>query len=148
MLTLSPPIWAMTYLALAAGASWALGWPEMALPHHELVGMVIFFAGWIAPVWAFRMFRVAGTELDPVSESNRVLVTTGPFRLSRNPMYLGLTVATFGMALWAGWWPMLAAPIALFVTANWAHVPYEEAKMRRQFGAEFDTYASRVRRWI
>jgi protein-S-isoprenylcysteine O-methyltransferase Ste14 len=43
---------------------------------------------------------------------------------------------------------MFLAPIAIFATANWVHIPFEEEKMRRQFGASFDTYASKTRRWI
>lgn len=149
MLRLSPPIWAMVFLGAAAGASWALGWPQIPWPpHREAVGMAIFFAGWILPVWAYRRFRVVGTELDPVSERNAALVTDGPFRLTRNPMYLGLCVATLGMALWVGAWPMLVAPVAVFAVANWGHIPFEEAKMRRQFGADYDAYAAKVRRWI
>jgi protein-S-isoprenylcysteine O-methyltransferase Ste14 len=63
-------------------------------------------------------------------------------------MYLGLVTITLGIAFWIGAWPMFLAPIATFGTANWMNVPFEEAKMRRQFGAEFDAYVSRVRRWI
>lgn len=148
MLRLPPPIWAMVFLALAAGVSWALGWPHMPWPQHEAFGIAIFFAGWILPVWAFALFRRTGTELDPVSDRNAVLVTSGPYRLTRNPMYLGLSVATLGMAIWVGAWPMLIAPVAVFAVANWAHIPFEEAKMRRQFGAQYDGYAAKVRRWI
>src|SRR5262245_19995988 len=46
-----------------------------------------------------------------------------------------------------GAWPMFGAPIALFATANWVRIPFEEAKMRRQFGAIYDNYVARVRRW-
>jgi protein-S-isoprenylcysteine O-methyltransferase Ste14 len=53
-----------------------------------------------------------------------------------------------GLAFWVGAWPMFLAPIAVFATTNWVHIPFEEAKMRRQFGAEYDAYVSRVRRWI
>jgi hypothetical protein len=42
----------------------------------------------------------------------------------------------------------LGAPVALFATANWVHIPFEEAKMRRQFGTVYDDYVARVRRWI
>jgi protein-S-isoprenylcysteine O-methyltransferase Ste14 len=149
MLRLPPPIWTMIFLALAAGVSWALGWPPIAwLPHHMTVGLAVFFAGWILPVWAFRVFSREGTEVDPLSETNRTLVVRGPFGLSRNPMYLGLTVAALGMAIVVGSWPMLAAPVAVFVTANFVHIPFEEAKMRRQFGDAYDAYVQRVRRWI
>jgi protein-S-isoprenylcysteine O-methyltransferase Ste14 len=63
-------------------------------------------------------------------------------------MYLGLLCVTLGIALWVGSWPMFLAPIAAFATTNRVHIPFEEAKMRRQFGATFDAYVLRVRRWI
>lgn len=149
MLRLPPPIWTMIFLGVAALVSWALGWPAIPWPpHHEAVGMTNFFAGWILPVWAFRLFRTAGTEVDPVSETNRWLVVDGPYRVTRNPMYLGLVIAALGMAIWVGSWPMLAAPVAVFLTANFAHIPFEEAKMRRQFGEAFEAYCARVRRWV
>ena len=149
MLRLPPPIWTMIFLALAAAASWALGMPPIGWPpHHVIVGMIIFFAGWILPVWAFRLFSHEGTEVDPVSEANRVLVVRGPYRLTRNPMYLGLIVVSLGMAILVGSWPMLAAPLAVFAVANFVHIPFEEAKMRRQFGEAYDAYVRRVRRWV
>jgi protein-S-isoprenylcysteine O-methyltransferase Ste14 len=63
-------------------------------------------------------------------------------------MYLGLIVVSFGLAVYVGSWPMLVAPVAVFLTANFVHIPFEEAKMRRQFGEVYDAYASRVRRWL
>ena len=148
MLRLPPPIWTMIFLALTAGVSWALGWPRISWPPHEAVGMAIFFAGCILPVWAFVLFRREGTEIDPASDANRVLVVHGPYRLSRNPMYLGLVFVALGTAVYAGYWLMLATPIAVFATANFVHIPFEEAKMRRQFGEAYDAYAGQVRRWI
>jgi protein-S-isoprenylcysteine O-methyltransferase Ste14 len=149
MLKLPPPIWSMIFLALTAGASWALGWPQFGWPpHHVVVGMAIFFAGWVLPVWAFALFRLEGTEVDPTSDANRALVVAGPYRFTRNPMYLGLIVVAIGMVVFVGSWPMLAAPIAVFLTANFVHIPYEEAKMRRQFGAAYDVYVGKVRRWL
>jgi protein-S-isoprenylcysteine O-methyltransferase Ste14 len=63
-------------------------------------------------------------------------------------MYLGLTIFTLGIALCARSLPMFAVPVLVFATANWAHIPFEEAKMRRQFGVAFDDYTRTVRRWI
>jgi protein-S-isoprenylcysteine O-methyltransferase Ste14 len=63
-------------------------------------------------------------------------------------MYLGLVLVTVGVAFWIGAWPMFLPPIAVFATANWVHIPFEETKMMRQFGAAFESYTSRVRRWI
>jgi protein-S-isoprenylcysteine O-methyltransferase Ste14 len=63
-------------------------------------------------------------------------------------MYLGLVVFTLGIAFCIGSLPMFAVPLLVFATANWVHIPFEEAKMRRQFGITFDEYIHRVRRWI
>lgn len=149
MLRLPPPIWTMIFLALTAGVSWVLGWPQIGWPpHHMAVGTSIFFAGWVLPVWAFRTFRTEGTEVDPMSETNRALVIRGPYGMTRNPMYLGLIIAALGMAIVVGSWPMLTVPVAVFLTANFVHIPFEEAKMRRQFGDAYDAYLRHVRRWL
>jgi protein-S-isoprenylcysteine O-methyltransferase Ste14 len=148
MLKLPPPVWALVYVVVAAAVSWALGWPRVpGLPIVPL-GIALALLGWAPPVWAVVLFRRAGTELQPTSAANKALVTDGPFRFTRNPMYLGLVVVTLGIAIWVGAWPMVLAPVAVFATANWVHIPFEEAKMRRQFGSAFDAYAGKVRRWL
>jgi protein-S-isoprenylcysteine O-methyltransferase Ste14 len=148
MLKLPPPVWAFAYVVVAAAASYSAGWPRApGLPLVWLgVGLVIL--GLALSLAAATLFWREGTELDPASAANRKLVTSGPFRLTRNPMYLGLVTVTLGIACWIGAWPMFLAPIATFLTANLAHIPFEEQKMRRQFGEAFDAYARKVRRWI
>ena len=146
MLKLPPPIWAVIYVCLSAAASWELGWP--AGVRLAPVGAALIVLGFVPPVWAAILFRREGTEINPTSPANRRLVTAGPYGFTRNPMYLGLVIITLGIALWVGAWPMLAAPIAVFATTNWVHIPFEEAKMRRQFETVFDDYARRVRRWL
>jgi protein-S-isoprenylcysteine O-methyltransferase Ste14 len=94
------------------------------------------------------LFRQAGATFIPQAREHKRLVVDGPYRFTRNPMYLGLTLVALGVALWNGAWPMLLAPIAVVATFNFVHIPYEEAAMRREFGADFDDYARRVRRWI
>ena len=148
MLKLPPPGWALAYTLIAVGASYLTGWPRVPGPPLVWLGVVLIVFGIGLSVTAAMLFRREGTEINPTSPANRKLVTSGPFRLTRNPMYLGLVLVTLGIALWVGAWPMLLAPIAAFATANWAHIPFEEEKMRRQFGASFDAYTSKTRRWI
>ena len=148
MLKLPPPIWALIYLAVGAAISGWLGWPgPPGLPSAPL-GALLVALGFIPPVWAVTLFRREGTELQPTSPTNSKLVTTGPYAFTRNPMYLGMTLIALGVAVWVGAWPMFAAPVAVFATANFVHIPFEEAKMRRQFSADFDAYVARVRRWV
>ena len=76
------------------------------------------------------------------------LVTNGVYAFTRNPMYLAMTLVSLGVAVWVGQPLMYLAPLLMFAVANWAFIPFEEAKMRRQFGETFDAYCKRVRRWI
>jgi protein-S-isoprenylcysteine O-methyltransferase Ste14 len=148
MLQLPPPVWAVVYVLIAIAASYLAGWPRVpGLPLVWLAVALIGLGGALA-VAAAMLFRREGTEINPTSTINRKLVTSGPFRLTRNPMYLGLVIVTLGVALWIGAWPMFLAPIAIFATANCVHVPFEEEKMRRQFGEAFDAYTREVRRWF
>jgi protein-S-isoprenylcysteine O-methyltransferase Ste14 len=148
MLKLPPPIWTLFYLLVAAAISWLAGWPTIPWLHSLPLGIAVIVLGLAPPIWAVAMFRREGTELNPTSSSNAKLVTSGPFRFTRNPMYLGLVIETVGIAIWVGAWPMFLAPLACFATSNWVHIPFEEAKMRRQFAEAFDAYAGRVRRWV
>jgi protein-S-isoprenylcysteine O-methyltransferase Ste14 len=148
MLRLPPPIWTLAYVLVAAAASWRAGWPGPVWLHIPVLGIALVVLGLIPPVSAVLLFRRVGTELNPTSPANRELVTSGPFRFTRNPMYLGLVIVSLGVAFWVGAWPMFLAPLASFATSNWVHIPFEEAKMRRQFGEAFDAYVGRVRRWV
>jgi len=148
MLNLPPPVWTLIYLFIAAAISWALGWPKLGFVLHEPLGIALIVVAFIPALWAITLFRRAGTEVKPTSPTNRALVTEGPYRFTRNPMYLGLVTLSLGIALLLGSWPMLLAPIAMFATANWVHIPFEEEKMRRQFGATYEAYLTRVRRWL
>ena len=148
MLRLPPPVWALIYVLVAAAISWWLAWPIVPGLPVVTLGIALVVVALILPVSAIFLFRREETEISPISASNRKLVTIGPYRFTRNPMYLGLVILTLGIAIWVGAWPMFIAPVALFATANWVHIPFEEAKMRRQFGATYEDYVRCVRRWI
>jgi protein-S-isoprenylcysteine O-methyltransferase Ste14 len=148
MLNVPPPVWSLAYVLAATALSYWAGWPRVpGLPLVPLAVLLIV-VGISLSVTAVVLFRREGTELNPASTTNRKLVTRGPFSFTRNAMYLAIVITTLGIAFWVGAWPMFLAPLAVFATANWMNVPFEEASMRRQFGAEFDAYVSRVRRWI
>jgi protein-S-isoprenylcysteine O-methyltransferase Ste14 len=148
MLNVPPPVWSLAYVLAATALSYWAGWPRVpGLPLVPLAVLLIV-VGISLSVTAVVLFRREGAELNPASTTNRKLVTRGPFSFTRNAMYLAIVITTLGIAFWVGAWPMFLAPLAVFATANWMNVPFEEASMRRQFGAEFDAYVSRVRRWI
>jgi protein-S-isoprenylcysteine O-methyltransferase Ste14 len=148
MLKLPPPVWAFLYFSIAGAVSWL--YPRRVPLDLRIVwlGVVLVAIGVAISVWAFLLFRSEGTEINPTSETNKSLVVRGPFRVTRNPMYLGLVLLTLGIAFWVGTLAIFAVPLLVFATANWAHIPFEEAKMRGQFGTTFDRYMRQVRRWL
>jgi protein-S-isoprenylcysteine O-methyltransferase Ste14 len=148
MVRLPPPVWGMIYLALAIGASAAFDWRDIVDLQSISLGVAIGVVGLIFMFWAVSLFRAAGTELNPTSETNKALVIRGPYAVTRNPMYLGITLLSLGIAFGVGSLPMFLVPVLIFATANWVHIPFEEAKMRRQFGSAFDDFTHKVRRWI
>ena len=148
MLKLPPPIWGAFYLVAAGVLSALFAWREALDLRQVPLGCALLALGLAIAASAVLLFRSEGTEINPTSKSNKALVVRGPYRYTRNPMYLGLVVQTFGVALIVGSLPMFVVPLLLFATANWVHIPVEEAKMRRQFGSAYDDFTLRVRRWI
>lgn len=77
-----------------------------------------------------------------------VLATGGPFRLSRNPIYLAMTAMYLGIAfLGNSWWPLLLLP-PLLVVMHWGVVLREERHLAKQFGEGYGRYKSTTRRWL
>jgi len=148
MLKLPPPVWALIYVLLAAAISWQLGWPKMPGFPLPKLGMALTFIPWILPVWAIAIFRREGTETNPTSPTNRLLVVDGPYRYTRNPMYLGLAFVYAGIAI-AGQsvWALILLAVVLIIVQRGAIEP-EEAFLEKRFGADYLSYKEKVRRWI
>jgi protein-S-isoprenylcysteine O-methyltransferase Ste14 len=143
-----PPLWALLSLAAAYGLSLLPGLNGLPVLPTRPVGLIVIVGALTILFGAILQFRLANTQLLPTSPTNNALVTGGIFAVTRNPMYLAMTLFCLGAALWFGRPAMLAAPLAMFAIANWVFIPFEEAKMRRQFGEAFDAYCKRVRRWV
>jgi len=148
MVKIPPPGWLFIFVVTAGAISTLVPWRSIVDLRLVPLGVALFALGFVLPVWAFTLFQREGTEVNPTSDTNKKLVITGPYAITRNPMYLGLTTISLGLAFWIGSLPMFAVPILVFAVANWIHIPFEEAKMRRQFDVQFDDYTRKVRRWI
>lgn len=141
-----PPIWALFFVLAALWITRALG---LGAPlRFSLAGWALLILGFVVSASGRLAFAKAGTEVIPASKKNSVLVTTGVFHYSRNPMYLGIVILLLGVAFLTG--PILAfvAVVGFFLFVNFISIPYEEDKMERQFGEEYLAYKRRVRRWI
>lgn len=119
-----------------------------------LLADLLFAIGWllllaVAALWitTFRAMVRAKTTLNPNGIPAH-LITTGPFSVSRNPIYLANTLLLIGTALVGGMaWFLLLAFVASFATSKLA-IEREEKMLAEKFGKKFRDYAKRVRRWI
>jgi protein-S-isoprenylcysteine O-methyltransferase Ste14 len=140
------PIWAALILAALYLVGVLLGWRSG--PQFGTAGAAVIALGLVSSAWGVLTFRGVGTEVQPSSPTNKALVTHGPYAVTRNPMYVGMVTITLGVALLVGAPLLFAAPVLLFLLDNFVIIPFEEAKMERQFGDQYRAYRARVRRWI
>jgi protein-S-isoprenylcysteine O-methyltransferase Ste14 len=132
---------------------WALDrWTPLALwigPPWNRVGFAVAAIGGAFAVAAFARFRQVSTTVDPMHPSKAShLVTDGVFRVSRNPMYLGLLLLLIGWALWLGSaTPWLVPPFFVVVLTLMQIIPEEEA-LHQLFGQQYVSYRRNVARWI
>jgi len=97
--------------------------------------------------WFFVTMRRAGTPVDP-REAPTALVQEGPFRHTRNPAYVGLTLTYLGLSLLAGGrWALLLLPVVL-VAVGRGVIWREERYLEERFGSDYREYRRRVRRWL
>jgi protein-S-isoprenylcysteine O-methyltransferase Ste14 len=116
--------------------------PGLATP----LGLVAVLLGFVG-LPAVLAFRRASTSPKPWKPTT-ALVTTGPYRFTRNPMYLGFTLLYLGTTIWVNTvWPMILLPLVLLLM-HYGVILREEAYLERVFGEAYLTYRRRVRRWL
>ena len=143
-----PWVFVLTYLV---GVVLDYAWPTyrvlLRIPGIGFVGGVLFLSGASVAAWGLLIFRKARTTTVPGKLSSQ-LVTWGPYRFTRNPMYVGLTLAYLGEAgILRQGWPVVLLPLVL-AYLNWVVIPVEEGKLKEAFGPDFNEYRGRVRRWL
>ena len=116
--------------------------PDLGAAGGVVLAIGAVFAGWgLVTFWKARTTTVPG-------ETSSQMVTWGPYRFTRNPMYVGLTIAYLGEALLLRQlWPVVLLPLVI-AYVNWIVIPLEESKLREAFGEQYDQYRARVGRWV
>lgn len=142
-----PPRIALTYLAAAAGLHVLSPKGTVLLLPYHLLGMLLLAAGFTIMMWAWALFKKKKTALC-LSTDAILLIKEGPYRFTRNPMYLGMAQMLCGAAFLFGSVIAFSAPVAFFITMNEVFVPVEENNMERLFGERYLEYKKSVRRWL
>ena len=142
-----PPL---VYLAsLVIGALLQLAMPLPFLPHTLtaalgvplIVGAVALFS------YSVAKFRAAGTPV-PARKPTTVIVQAGPYRYSRNPIYLAFSLFQLGIAIWANSAWLLATLVGAVALIHFVVIRREEQYLERRFGSQYLDYKASVRRWL
>jgi protein-S-isoprenylcysteine O-methyltransferase Ste14 len=119
----------------------------MPQPFALTLGIALTVAAIALTIWALPKFRQAQTSLMPYKPTTAI-ISTGPFAITRNPLYLGMALLYVGITLMVNTiWPLVLLPFVLAVMQRGV-IEREERYLERKFGDEYLRYKSRVRRWI
>jgi len=110
-------------------------------------GLLFIAFGVVINLWTDRLFKKGKTTVKPF-ELPASLETSGPFRISRHPMYLGMLAILLGTAVLLGSLMCFIAPVLFPVAMEIFYISHEERNMEKVFGSAYLEYKKRVRRWI
>ena len=147
MIEMRPPRIALASTLMAAAIQWTVvtgKGMQFAVPWF---GVTLGLMGFSLMMWAWWLFKQRDLAICPTARTAS-MITHGPYRFTRNPMYLGMILMMLGPALYFGTPPFYFAAIGYFVILNNVFCPYEEIKLLNAFGGEYMQYRERVRRWF
>jgi protein-S-isoprenylcysteine O-methyltransferase Ste14 len=142
-----PPL---VYLgAIVLGVILHFAWPVPLLPRSPSsgfgAGLVLLAVGLF--LFAVRTFRAAGTPV-PGNRPTTAIVRTGPYRFSRNPIYLAFSLLQLGIALWVNSAWLLLTLLAAVAVMSLVVIPREERYLEARFASDYSPYKASVRRWF
>ena len=140
-----PPVLLLLHIVAAFLLNWLV---PLALPRSfEWSGYILVLVGVGLAFSAVSQFGKMNTPLDPHRAVNAI-VTNGPYRFSRNPIYLGFVCTLIGLPLALGnYWGAALSPV-LVILMGLLVIKYEEAYLEEKFKDVYTNYKSRVRRWL
>jgi len=147
MRKISPTTYFLFCLLTAIVCHFLFPSPQIVAPSYYYLGVLLILAGIWLNIWANNLFKKKKTSVKPL-ERPSALITEGPFRFSRHPMYLGFVLLITGVAVLLGSVVAFLAPMAMLMTLEIIFIPYEEKTLEEIFGQKYSDYKKRVRRWL
>ena len=142
-----PPVLMLLHLGLAFLLGWLIPLPLLSTTGTRIAGWVIVAAGFAFAFGALGELIRAHTSPDPHAPTTKV-VTWGPYRFSRNPIYVGFSSLVIGVPLGLGnYWGILVLPLMIYLFQRWI-IFREEVYLEKKFQQEYLDYKARVRRWL
>jgi protein-S-isoprenylcysteine O-methyltransferase Ste14 len=135
--------------AIALGLAFHALWPVHLVPPSlgTSVGVVLTLAAIALFLSAVRTFRAAGTPV-PGNRPTATIVGTGPYRFSRNPIYLAFSLLQLGLALWVNTLGLLITLVPAIALMSFVVIPREERYLEARFPSQYVPYKASVRRWF
>jgi protein-S-isoprenylcysteine O-methyltransferase Ste14 len=142
-----PPSYWLIGLLLSIALHFLAPVTRVIPPSWQWLGLGLVVIGGIITIWTDQMFKRAQTTVKP-HETPSTLITSGPYRFSRHPMYAFMTLILLGAAVFLGSLTAFVGPILFLVVVELVFIPKEEEAMAEAFGEEYVKYRRRVRKWI
>lgn len=144
---LRPPRIAQMLVLVAALLHWATPMGALHIYSNAILAAATGVAGFGAMMSAWWLFRKFDTAVCPTAPTTH-LVTSGIFRFTRNPMYLGMTGMLLAVALYIGALPFYLVTAVFLAVMDRVFCPYEESKLAETLGDAYLSYKAGVRRWV
>ncbi len=144
-----PPLIGLGCLALMWGTNRL--WPDLSVDFvgRSAIALTVLLIAIVIDISAIIAFRRARTTINPLApETAATIVSGGPFRFSRNPMYLGMLMILVAWAIWLGNPINVLWPITFVAVITKFQIIPEEIALSGKFGAPYREYQTRVRRWL
>lgn len=142
-----PTTYFLVLMALSIGMHFLYPIRKILFPPFTYFGFLLILFGIIINLWTDRLFKKLQTTVKPFNDP-KVLLTHGPFRISRHPMYLGMTSILLGVAIIHGTIITFLFPFLFVIIIELLFIPFEEKNLNRSFGFKYSDYKKKVRRWI
>ena len=142
-----PPRIAQLLVLVATLLHWATPLSQLYVYSNQVLGIIFGIGGFGVMMWGWWLFKRYDTAICPTAKTEQ-LVTSGVYRFSRNPMYLGVVGMLLALAIFVGTFPFYLATAVYFLVMNNVFCPYEENKLSEAFGDTYISYKNKVRRWF
>ena len=141
-----PPVLTFIFIFLAYLTNWLIPL-QFSMQWLRYLGFAIAIIGFLLPFFAIREFMKAKTTVNPHGSVSNI-ISSGIFRLSRNPIYVGFVLMLIGFPLYSGtYWGLILSPV-LVICFNKLVIEHEEVYLEKKFGEQYTNYKSSVRRWL
>ena len=144
---LMPPTYFLTAMVLSVILHFILPIKKIIFPPYTYLGFLFIIFGAVLNLWTDALFKKMKTTVKPYEDAS-ALITHGPFKISRHPMYSGMTAVLIGMTIVHGSIMPFIIPALFVILCEVLFIRFEEENMGKTFGQKYLDYKRKVRRWI